>query len=69
MTGPAQFPASDQVPCAERRNLLILLAAAPAVPAMLLTGCNGAIAPRDYKRPPSHITGRGGNNGKSGGHN
>jgi hypothetical protein len=66
VAGSAHFPTGDQVPCAERRKLLILLAAAPAV---LLAGCNGAVAPRDYERPRSHITGRGGNNGKSGGHN
>jgi hypothetical protein len=66
VAGSAHFPTSAQVPRAARRNLLTLLEAAPVV---LLAGCNGAVAPRDYERPRSHITGRGGNNGKSGGHN
>ena len=67
MLDPTHFPHRDQVYSAERRSLLGLLAIGTlAAPAFLVAGCASAIPPREYQRPPSHITGRGGNSGKGG---
>jgi len=53
----------------ERRRLLQLFALGSlALPAAALAGCAGGQPPRRRgDRPRSHITGHGGNNGKSGG--
>jgi hypothetical protein len=67
MLEPAHSPHRDQAHSAERRSLLSLLAVGTlAAPALLLAGCANAIPPREYRKPPSHITGRGGNSGKGG---
>jgi len=66
MIETAHSPHSDQVHIPARRRLLGLVAISPvAVPAILFAGCEGAIPPRQYRRPDSHITG-GGRPGRGG---
>jgi len=49
----------------DRRTLLRSLAfGSLALPAALFAGCEGSIPPRQYKRPPSHITGGNSRGGK-----
>ena len=67
MTRSAHSPRPGRVQSPQRRSLLTLLATVSMVgPAALLTSCARAIPTREYERPESHITGRGGNSGRGG---
>jgi hypothetical protein len=47
---------NDQSHRLERRSLLCLLGAAALIVPATLAACAHSIPPRQYKRPPSHIT-------------
>jgi len=60
-------PLNDQSHSLKRRTLLRLLGAASLIlPTVLLSACAQSIPPRQYKRPPSHITAKERKDGGSG---
>jgi hypothetical protein len=60
MAGPACTQGDDQIHSLERRSLLRWLAL--ILPAAL-SACANSTPPRQYKRSPSHITGKDHRNG------
>jgi hypothetical protein len=51
-------------PSLDRRDLLRWLGAAALILPASLAACAGSTPPRQYTRPPSHITGKDHRNGK-----
>jgi hypothetical protein len=55
--------ADDKSHSLERRSLLRWLGVAPLILPIALAACTNSIPPRQYKRSPSHITGKDHRNG------